>query len=119
MPVSAEHSPWWAQVESDLHLSPGMVGKVVSTEELVQIIPAYPDGRRPRARAAVRRLRRILELVERGPNGSLSRGAKYRIVPLIQTPSVMDSIDPELDTVVELDLDWLEQSIERMTTSKK
>lgn len=50
-------------------------------EELTQIVPDYPDGRRPRPRTVARRLAPVLTLIERGPNGSLGRGATYRIVP--------------------------------------
>lgn len=45
------------------------------------MVPDYPDGRRPRPRTVARRLSPILTLVSRGPNGSLGRGATYRVVP--------------------------------------
>ena len=67
---------------SALTSMPGLMGKVVSVDELVALIVGLPGADPPRVRnhTVVRRLRPILELVERGPNGSLSRGASYRIV---------------------------------------
>lgn len=109
--VSSVDSPWWDQVASEITSRPGMVGKVVSIEELTQTLPDYPDGRRPRAKAASRRLRKILELVERGPNGSRSRGATYRIVDL-DMPEV---VVPDDDVPKDQNDDYLEQAIRRMT----
>lgn len=53
---------------------------MLTGEELADLMPEYRPGRRPRPSATVRRLAPCLELVERGPNRSLTRGARYRIV---------------------------------------
>lgn len=117
MPVSSLDSPWWEGVSSELLARPDLVGRTLTIEELAQTVPSYPDGRRPRTRAVARRLRPILELVERGPNGSLSRGATYRIrapqpraeaVPITETPD--DELKPNVD--------WLEEQVRRMTGGK-
>ena len=79
-PVSG-HSPWWATVCSELSFRSDLVGRDLTVEELTQTVPDYPNGRRPRARTVARRLAPILTLVSRGPNGSLGRGAVYRIIP--------------------------------------
>ena len=67
-------SPWWHDVARELLMRPGLVGQEVTIEELTEGLPCYPDGRRPRPRAAARRLRHVLELVSRGPNGSRGKG---------------------------------------------
>lgn len=91
--------------------SPGSLGgQVLSIEEITERVPSYPDGRRPRPRAVARRLRPVLELVERGPNGSRGKGATYRIL----TPRTEE---PSEDAVV-ADLDWLEAAARRMTKEK-
>jgi hypothetical protein len=89
---------------------------VVSIEELTQMVPTYPDGRRARPRAVVRRLRSILEVVQRGPNGSLSRGSVFRILPPQQEQACIPP--PEDEDTVQTDQDWLLSSIERMTGGK-
>jgi hypothetical protein len=81
---------------------------MVTIEELTERLPCYPDGRRPRPRAAARRLVHILELVCRGPNGSLGHGATYRIV---RPPEPV----PEHTLI---DDDWIQQSVERMLGKK-
>lgn len=77
------------------------------------MVPCYPGGRRPRQRTVARRLHRILELVERGPNGSLGRGATYRIVGNMRAAPVgrQDVAD---ETVRPAD-EWLLDAVERMT----
>lgn len=87
-------------------------GETYTSEKLAELVPAYPDGRRPRPRAVVRRLAPMLQLVERGPNGSLSRGATYRIV----VPPPVPDEDPSEKLAT--DDDWLMQAVEKMTTPK-
>jgi hypothetical protein len=95
---------------------PDLVGKVLPIEEIARIVPPYPDGRRPRPQAVARRLRCILELVSRGPNGSRSRGATYRILPIL-TPAPMPREDVG-DVVIRSDHRWLLEQVERMTKGK-
>lgn len=90
-------------------MRPGLVGTEVTIEALTESLPSYPDGRRPRARAAARRLRSILELVSRGPNGSRGKGAVYRIVRPPEQAPVEHSL---------IDEDWLKESIERIVEKK-
>lgn len=92
---------------------PGMFGSVLSIEEIAALVPSYPDGGRPRARAVARRLRPILELVDRGPNGSLGRGATYRIVSNVRARPVGEASVSE--DVLAPDMDWLMKSVKRMT----
>lgn len=106
-PVKGD-SPWWQDVARDLTTGP-LVGMTISIEELTEGLPCYPDGRRPRPRAAARRLRSVLQLVERGPNGSLGKGAKYRIV------TAPDDKPPEHQLI---DDEWLRQSVERIVGKK-
>lgn len=94
-----------------------LTGRTVSIEELVALVPSYPDGRRPRARAAARRLRSILELVERGPNGSLGRGAKYRIAASVPPRPAAGREDIEDETIASAD-DWLADAVRRMTSDE-
>jgi len=86
----------------------------MSIEEVLVHVPCYPDGRRPRARAAARRLRPILELVERGPNGSLGRGATYRITAA--APPHPDGVRTDIEDqgIAPAD-DWLADAVRRMT----
>ncbi len=108
-PVSALDPPWWRRAAQEILDMPGMVGTTVSIEDLTRALPCYPDGRRPRPRAAARRLAPILELVSRGPNGSLGKGASYRIV------------EPDVDDIVEhgwIDEEWIAEGIERMMGQK-
>lgn len=74
--------------------------------------PMYPDGRTVRPRAAARRLLEMnaIELIERGPNGSLGRGAKYKVLP---EPSLAPAGDPVVENA-----DYLEKAVERMTREK-
>jgi len=116
--VKALVSPWWEWVASEISLSPEFVGKVFSIEELSQMIPAYPDGRRPRPRTVARRLRPVLELVERGPNGSRGIGAKYRVIPAAQTPVDETGADGA-DELISVDEEWLLGSIKKMTGGGK
>ncbi len=115
LPVSSMESPWWDAVASELIKRTGLVGQVISIEELTAMIPDYPDGGRCRPRAAARRLSAILELVERGPNGSRGKGATYRIVlPLAKpAPAGRDDIAPD---EIPIATSWLDNAIERMTT---
>lgn len=80
----------------------------LSIEELTEGLPCYPDGRRPRPRAAARRLRHVLQLVERGPNGSLGRGARYTVLPPPR----------EAPEHLLIDDDWLLQSVARIVGKK-
>ena len=90
-------------------MRPGLVGSQVEMGELTQTLPCYPNGRRPKARTAARRLAPILELVERGSNGSLAR-ATYRIV---RPPDAREApADPFVDE------EWLEQAIQRTMRGK-
>lgn len=76
------------------------------------MIPDYPDGRRPRQRTVARRMLELgaIQLLERGPNGSLGKGATYRILPE-QPPA------PAAGPVVENE-DYLAKAVERMTRTK-
>jgi hypothetical protein len=114
MPVSSIDSPWWDHVASEITSPHVLGGKTLTVEELTQFIPPYPDGRRARPRTVARRLRRVLELVSRGPNGSRGKGATYRVMlPEAPKPVI------EADCTVASDDDWLQQSIERMTRGSK
>ena len=113
LPVSSDESPWWDSVAAALCAREDLLGRVMSIEDIAALVPSYPDGRRPRPRAASRRLRPILELVERGPNGSLGRGATYRIV----APGPMAPVgraDVDDDEITPAD-DWLCDAVGRMT----
>lgn len=90
-------------------MRPGLVGTEVTIEELTEGLPCYPDGRRPRPRAAARRLRPILELVRRGPNGSRGKGAVYRVV----RPPEEQGIEHGL-----IDEGWLLESVKRVLGKK-
>lgn len=85
----------------------------VTIEQLSACIQSYPDGRRPKPRTVARRLLEYgaIELVERGPNGSLGNGAKYKILPERSLPPAMDS------EMIE-NSDYLEKAVERMTKGK-
>lgn len=113
MPVKALDSPWWDGVASEITRPGGLVGRTLSIEELTELIPSYPDGRRPRPRAVARRLGRVLRLVERGPNGSRGRGAIYQVVAPPPPPDAGRD-DVEADEVP-TDLEYLEQVIRKMT----
>lgn len=78
------------------------------------MIPDYPTGTRPRNRTIARRLEEYgaIELVERGPNGSKGKGARYRILPEKMTPA--PAADPVIDNV-----GYLEDAVERMTKGKR
>lgn len=91
-------------------MRPGLVGSQVTIEELTSSLPCYPDGRRPRPRAAARRLRPILEVVARGPNGSLGKGAVYRVVRPAE-----GLIPPEHNLI---DDAWLQESVARIVGKK-
>ena len=116
--VRALNSPWWDSMASRISSDPSMVGRTMTIEELTSDIASYPDGRRVRSRTVSRRLSHILELVERGPNGSRGRGATYRILPspggVIPPPERGDVTD----VVIGSDKDWLLAQVERMTKGK-
>lgn len=117
VPVSSPESSWWDQVMSELMSRDGMVGRTLSIEELTESIPCYPGGGRPRGRTVARRLHRVLELMERGPNGSLGRGATYRIVGHIRAlPAGRQDVRDE--TVEPADA-WLLDAVKRMTTGEE
>lgn len=106
-PVKGD-SPWWRDVAQELITRPGLVGSQLTIEAITEMVPCYPDGRQVRPRAVARRLAGILELVSRGPNGSLGRGAVYRIIrPRVPTPEHA-LVDDE----------WLRLSVERMLGKK-
>jgi hypothetical protein len=113
LPVSGD-SPWWRSVASEVckHLGP-IYPQWIPIELLATCIQSYPDGRRPRVRTVARRLLEYgaIELVERGPNGSLSKGAKYKILPERSLPPAMDS--EMIDNA-----EFLEKAVERMTREK-
>ncbi len=110
-------SPWWERVTSELLLVPGLVGRTLPIEEIAGMLPAYPDGGRPRTRTAARRMSSILELVSRGPNGSRGNGATYRIVaPMIASEPI--GRDDVPDVVIGSDNRWLLEQVERMTKGK-
>lgn len=109
--VSALESPWWTDLSTRLAEFNLNVGDVLQIEKITERLPSYTDGRRPKPRTAARRLAKVLELVERGPNGSRSRGASYRILQAT-------AVTPNGDDHLAIDDDWLLQSIERMTGGK-
>lgn len=91
-----------------------VVGSTFTIEEITQMWPSYPDGRRPRSRTVARRLLELnaIELVERGPNGSLGKGARYKILPERPSPPAGDVEQIDND-------DYLEKAVERMTRERK
>ena len=114
--VRSLDSPWWERVTSEMGLRPDLVGRTLTIEEITQIVPSYPDGRRPRPMTAARRLGRILELVSRGPNGSRSRGATYRILAIPDpTPLMREDVE---DIAIRSDRGWLLEQVKRMTKAK-
>ena len=92
-----------------------MVGETYSISDLTEMMPCYPDGRKARPRTVSRRLLELgaIELVERGPNGSLSRGATYKILPERPSPPAGD-VEPLPDNA-----EFLEDAVERMTTRRR
>lgn len=108
-PVRSGPSPWWDSVTSEVGGPAGLVGTLLTIEELTERIPCYPDGRRPRTRTVARRLRSILELVSAGPNGSRSVGATYRVMAYVPPPSYVS------DEGMAIDEDWLAAAADRMT----
>lgn len=113
--VRSLDSPWWDRVMSEMLARPGLVGRTLSIEELAGMVPRYESGGRPRPRAVAKRLSPILELIERGPNGSRGRGATYRIVDRrVESTAGPARTDVE-DVVIGSDTDWLLAQVERMT----
>lgn len=81
MPISGPDSPWWRWVAREISERDGWLGTIRTIEDIVASLPRYPDGRQVlRGKAAARRLAPALQLVSRGPGGSLGIGATYRIV---------------------------------------
>lgn len=115
LPVSADDSPWWKELSSRLGQYGILVGTIYTIEEITQMIPSYPDGRRPRPRTVARRLNELqaLELVSRGPNGSLGREARYKILPE-RPQSPVEDVEPMLDNA-----EFLANAVERMTSEKR
>lgn len=111
LPVSGD-SPWWRWIASEICHDADLVGKELSIEVITQTLPRYPDGRKIRSRTAARRLIEYgaMVLVERGPNGSLGKGAKYKILP---EPSLAPAAEPVVENA-----DYLAKAVERMTTEK-
>lgn len=114
VPVSSLESAWWDHVMSWCTGEGGLVGRTLSIEELSGVIPSYPDGRRARPRTVARRLRPILELVERGPNGSRGRGATYRVMAIPVPPDLKEREDVGDDEIAPAS-DWLDEAVRRMT----
>lgn len=114
-PVAALVSPWWDHVASEMTSRPGLVGTTLSIEALTQMTPDYPNGTRPRPKTVARRLRRILHLVERGPNGARGTGALYLVVGLPVAPEVNPALETE---VLQPDLTWLSDAAARMMTKR-
>jgi hypothetical protein len=110
VPTSGD-SPWWSRVASEISSPDRLGGKTLTIEELAQTISSYPDGRPIRPRTVARRLRSVLRLVSRGPNGSLGRGAVYTVVPL---PPPEEMTEDSIPT----DLEWLEMAVEKMIGKK-
>ncbi len=115
LPVSAERSPWWELEVSRMGSFGILVGHTYTAEELAELFPSYPDGRRPRPRTVVRRLRELeaIQLVERGPNGSLSKGATYKVLPERPSPPAGE-VEPLPDNA-----EFLEDAVERMTSRRR
>jgi hypothetical protein len=90
-----------------------LVGTIYTVEEITQMIPSYPDGRKARPRTVARRLATCLSLVERGPNGSKSRGARYLVLQEPRRPSMQEGDEP-----VRVDEDWLNDAVDKMTRTK-
>ncbi len=112
--VRSLDSPWWEQVASKISRNTGLVGRTLTIEELTQIVPGYPDGRRPRPRTVARRLMHVLELVQRGPGGSLGRGATYRILSPLP-----DRAPDGGEAPIATDRKWLLEQVERMTGGRR
>ena len=112
--MSAQDSPWWAEVSRYLPRYGAKVGEVYGISELTEMMPCYPTGNHARPHTVARRLLELnaIELVERGPNGSLSRGARYRILP--ERAILPPAEDPVMDNA-----DFLEKAVERMTREMK
>lgn len=97
---------------SEIISRPGMVGTTMSIEALTEMIPDYPDGRRPKTATTAHRMEPVLELVQRGPNGSLGRGAIYKIIGDGRT---LPAGDPEVsDENIAPAMDWLNEAVDRM-----
>lgn len=81
------------------------------------MVPSYAGGGRPRSRTVARRMRPILELVSRGPNGSRGRGATYKVIRPDTASETVTRTDTD-DVVIGSDRDWLLEQVERMTNGK-
>lgn len=102
-------SPWWDSVAlsiSELHH-----GKELTIEQIYELVPNYPNGFRPKIRTASRRLKKILELLERGPNGSRSVQAVYKILPMRKQIVAEEPIMH--------DEEWIKSAINAMIAKKK
>lgn len=112
LPVSAEFSPWWSKTVSEMGMHGLLPDMILTIESITQMIPAYPDGRKPRPRTVARRLTELqaIELVERGPNGSRGKEAKYKI---LSAPTLPTAEEPFIDNN-----DFLEQAVQRMTKGR-
>lgn len=116
LPVKAVISPWWESVK-DFLSSGEFIGKVFTIEEIAALVPKYPDGRSVRPRAASRRLKPILELISRGPNGSLGKGATYKIIGKpVKVEVKMNSAETN---VILSDDEYIQASIARIIGEKK
>jgi hypothetical protein len=117
MPVSSLESDHWDRIMSEITGPGGLVGRTLTIEELAGLIPTYPGGRRARGRTIARRMRPVLELIERGPNGSRGRGATYRVIARAEAvPAGSPDIE---DQEISTDDDWLLRSVAKMTGETK
>lgn len=112
--VSSIESPWWDSVAEVLQTNKNIVGKVFSIEDLCKLIPLYPDGRKVRPRTIPRRLKKILELVSRGPNRSLGRGSFFKIKEKSFIENDLLNSKEQYDKI-QLDVDFINKAIDRMT----
>ena len=122
VPVSASESPHWERVAQLLLKVPGIKDRDWTVEELANMDELmYPDGRRPRGRTIPRRLKKILKLVERGPNRSLGKGARFRVIDPTPPARDLDRFDvDDVEVTAEMDLNeplrqmWLDEQIRKM-----
>lgn len=57
------------------------VSEIVTIEEIIKWMPPYKNGSAPFGKTIAAALSHRLEIVERGPNGSLGKGARFKILP--------------------------------------
>ena len=119
IPVSSLDSQWWDQIALRVSSDTNLIGKVFTIEELSQMnILRYKDGAYPRGKTIARRLKPILELISRGPNGSLGKGAIYKIKGAIIVKEDIQIRGDIKNVEIAVADEWLKESIERMTKGK-